>query len=78
MLGNARRVKLNHIAHTMSIVTGPGTYSNADHTEIAFIDEAGKFVEIPIEPFQEYYGDQVYPYVPNDLIESFLAEYEAK
>ena len=78
MLGNARRIKLTHpSAYQISIVTGPGTYSNSDHTEIAFMDKAGEFITTPIEPFQEYYDYQVYPYVPNDLIESFLAEYAA-
>lgn len=79
------RYKIKHpMADTISVVNGLGTYAGATTSEVAFFHK-GEWVVCPIEPFADYHDGSdwdadtaVYPYVPNDLIESFLAENRCK
>lgn len=75
------RYSIKHpLADTMSVVNGFGTYAGADTSEVAFFFK-GEWVVTPIEPFADYHDGSdwdadtaVYPYVPNDLIQSFIDE----
>ena len=75
------RYKIKHpMADTISVVNGLGTYAGANTSEVAFFFK-GEWVVSPIEPFADYHDGSdwdadtaVYPYVPNDLINAFLAE----
>lgn len=76
-----RKVKIQHpLADTLSISTGAGAYAGLYTSEIAFFLN-GQWVVDPIEPFSLYHDGTpsdadtaVYPYVPNDLIDAFIAE----
>lgn len=76
-----RKVKINHpLADTLSISTGGGAYAGMHTSEVAFF-RRGQWVVTPIEPFADYHDGSpsdadtaVYPYVPNDLIDAFIAE----
>lgn len=78
------RYKIKHpMADTISVVNGLGTHAGANTSEIAFFHK-GEWVVSPIEPFADYHDGSdwdadtaVYPYVPNNLIESFLEENKA-
>ena len=78
------RYKIKHpMADTISVISGIGTYAGANTSEIAFFHK-GEWVVTPIDPFADYHDGSdwdadtaVYPYVPNDLIESFLEENKA-
>lgn len=73
------RYKINHpMADTISVVNGFGTYAGTNTSEVAFFFK-GDWVVAAIEPFADYHDGSdwdadtaVYPYVPNDLIKSFL------
>ena len=75
------RYSIKHpLADTMSVVNGFGTYAGANTSEVAFFFK-GEWVVTPIEPFADYHDGSdwdadtaVYPYVPNDLIQSFIDE----
>jgi len=75
------RYSIKHpLADTMSVVNGFGTYAGENTSEVAFFFK-GEWVVAPIEPFADYHDGSdedadtaVYPYVPNDLIQSFIDE----
>lgn len=75
------RYKIKHpIADTISVVNHQGAYAGENTSEIAFFHK-GDWVVSPIEPFADYHDGSpedadtaVYHYVPNDLINAFLAE----
>ena len=77
---NNRRVKINHpMADTLSISTGQGAYSGENSSEIAFFKN-NDWVVIAIPEFSTYHDGSssdsdtaVYPWVPNELIDDFLA-----
>lgn len=79
-----RKVKINHpMADTISISTGTHVYSGDNSSEIAFFQNDDWQV-IAIPEFCTYHDGSdtvaataVYPYVPNELIESFLEKYRA-
>lgn len=69
-------------AATVSVVNHTGTYSDGDHSEIAFFDADDKWVTDVIAPFRPFFdgvfGDTaVYAFVPNFLIDEFLDEFGA-
>ena len=76
-----RKVKIKHPnADTLSISTGEGIYSGPSTSEIAFFLN-NEWVVTPIEPFSDYHDGSpsdsstaVYPWVPNELIDAFIAE----
>lgn len=76
-----RKVKIKHpLADTLSISTGAGAYAGMHTSEIAFFLN-NEWVVTPIEPFADYHDGSpddadtaVYPYVPNELIDAFIAE----
>lgn len=76
-----RKVKIKHpLADTLSISTGKGVYNGEDTSEIAFFCK-GNWVVVPIEPFAAYHDGSpsdastaVYGWVPNELIDAFIAE----
>ena len=80
---NNRKVKINHImADTISISTGQGAYDGENTSEIAFFKNKDWQV-IPIPEFAIYHDGSssvadtaVYPYVPNELIDTFLEKYK--
>ncbi len=75
------RYPIRHpLADIMSVVTGMHSYSGENTSEIAFFNK-GNWVVTPIEPFSDYHDGSpmdadtaVYPYVPNALINAFIAE----
>jgi len=73
-------IKIDHpLADRISVQTSPSHYASENSSEVAFF-RCGVFVTTPIEPFAQYAeaeaGDtRVYPWVPNEIIESFLEEY---
>jgi hypothetical protein len=73
-------IKINHpLADRISVQNSPSHYAGENSSEVAFF-RGGVFVTTPIEPFAKYAeaeaGDtRVYPWVPNEIIESFLEEY---
>jgi hypothetical protein len=76
-------IKINHpLATSISVQDTEHHYCTpGKSSEIAFF-KAGKFVTEFIEPFEKYsMGNQgetmVYSFVPNELIEEFLAAHEA-
>jgi hypothetical protein len=79
---NNRKVKINHpLADTISISTGEYIYSGENSSEIAFFRNR-EWVVDPIGEFSEYHDGStsdtaVYPWTPNELIESFLEKYSA-
>jgi hypothetical protein len=78
---NNRRVKIKHPnADTLSISTGKGAYAGKSTSEIAFFLN-NEWVVTPIEPFADYHDGSpsdaetaVYGWVPNNLIDAFIAE----
>jgi len=78
------RYKIKHpMADTISVVNHSFAYAGENTSEVAFFLK-GEWVVSPIEPFADYHDGSdwdadtaVYPYVPNDLIESFLEENKA-
>ena len=76
-----RKVKIKHpLADTLSISTGAGAYAGMHTSEIAFFKN-NQWVVSAIEPFIDYGYDEpdtsdtyVYGYVPNELIDAFIAE----
>lgn len=77
---NNRKVKINHpMADTISICTGFGTYSTFITSEIAFFqNDDWQVTAIP--EFAIYHDGSdadtaVYPYVPNELLDSFLEKF---
>jgi hypothetical protein len=78
---NNRKVKINHPnADTLSISTGQGAYGGENTSEIAFFLN-NEWVVIPVPEFSPYHDGSasdastaVYPYVPNELIDAFIAE----
>lgn len=69
---------IHPMADTISVINGFGAYAGENTSEIAFFCD-GEFVVEPIEPFAKYHDGStedsaVYPWVPNDLIQAFLAE----
>lgn len=81
---NNRKVKINHpMADTISISTGQGAYGGENTSEIAFFRN-NDWQVIAIPDFAIYHDGSssnadtaVYPWVPNELIESFLNKYRA-
>jgi hypothetical protein len=79
---NNRRVKINHpMADTISISTGEYVYSGENSSEIAFFRNR-EWVVSAIPEFSAYHDGStsdtaVYPWVPNELIKSFLEKYSA-
>jgi hypothetical protein len=73
------RIRITHPkADTVSIVSGGLAYAGDNTSEIAFFLK-GEWVVDPIEPFADYHDGSdsdtaVYPYVPDELIDAFLAE----
>lgn len=78
------RIAITHgDADTISISKGTGAYSDVLCREIAFFLK-GKWVVNPMEYFASYHDGSpsdastaVYGWVPNEMIESFLAKYRA-
>jgi hypothetical protein len=74
------KTKINHpLADTVSVVSGIGTYSTTSQSELAFFKD-GEWVTKVIPEFAEYHDGSpldsdtcVYPWVPNKLINDFLA-----
>ena len=75
-----RHVKINHpMADTISICTGFGTYSGESTSEIAFFQN-NDWQVTAIPEFAIYHDGSdadtaVYPYVPNELVDSFLEKF---
>jgi hypothetical protein len=76
-------IKINHpLATSISVQDSQFHYSTpGKSSEVAFFKD-GKFVTQLIEPFSQYadaeVGDTlVYGWVPNELINEFLEEFEA-
>lgn len=73
------RYKIKHpMADQISVVNHSFAYAGENTSEIAFFLR-GEWVTEPIEPFADYHDGSdwdtaVYAYVPNDLIQAFLAE----
>jgi hypothetical protein len=76
------KYRINHPkADTISVVKevfGMPAYAGKNTSEIAFFLK-GEWVVDPIEPFADYHDGSdsdtaVYPYVPDELIDAFLAE----
>jgi hypothetical protein len=75
------RIRITHPkADTVSIVSGGLAYAGDNTSEIAFFLK-GEWVVDPIEPFADYHDggpsdapSAVYLYVPDELIDAFLAE----
>jgi len=73
-------IKINHpLADRISVQNSPSHYAGKNSSEVAFFHH-GVFVTQPIEPFTQYaeaeVGDtMVYPWVPNEIIETFLEKY---
>jgi hypothetical protein len=73
-------IKINHpLADRMSVQNSPSHYASESSSEVAFF-HGGVFVTTPIEPFTQYAEPQaadtrVYPWVPNEIIETFLEQY---
>lgn len=83
MIGTSNVIKLNHpMADKISIIDHEHAYARQGSTsEIAFFMGKQWVTEI-IEPFGAYAdsmaGDtRVYAYVPNEMLDAFLAEYRA-
>lgn len=72
------KIKINHpMADQISLAKGPMGYSGENSTEIAFFLK-GQWVVDPIPEFAKYHDGStddtaVYPWVPNKLIDEFLA-----
>ena len=76
-----QRIAITHSdADMMSIAKGVGAYHNESSSEIAFFLK-GEWVVPPIQYFADYHeaclDTAIYPWVPNELIESFLDKYRA-
>ena len=73
------RYKIKHpMADTISVVNHSFAYAGENTSEVAFFHK-GEWVVSPIEPFADYHDGSaldtaVYGWVPNVLIEAFLAE----
>lgn len=72
------RYSIKHpMADTISVVNHTLAYAGENTSEIAFFLR-GEWVTEPIEPFAKYHdgceGTAVYGWVPNALIDAFLAE----
>jgi hypothetical protein len=73
-------IKIDHpLADRISVQNSPSHYASENSSEVAFF-RCGVFVTRPIEPFTKYAEEEagdtrVYPWVPNEIIESFLDKY---
>ena len=83
MIINNRKVKINHpMADTISISIGQDAYCGDNSSEIAFFKN-NDWVVIVIPEFSPYHDGSpnnsdtaVYPWVPNELIDKFLAKWK--
>ena len=73
-------VKINHqMADTISISKGDRAYCGKNSSEIAFF-QCDDWQVVPIPEFAIYHDGSdadtaVYPYVPNELVDSFLEKF---
>jgi hypothetical protein len=73
------RYKIKHpMADTISVVNHSLAYAGKNSSEVAFFHK-GEWVVTPIEPFADYHDGSdsdsaVYGWVPNKLIDAFLAD----
>lgn len=73
-------IKINHpLADRISVQNSPMHHAGENTSEVAFFRN-GVFQTAIIEEFAKYASDnagdtRVYDWVPNELIEKFLAEY---
>lgn len=78
------RYKIKHpMADTMSVIDHSLAYSGKKSSELAFFHR-GEWIVRPIPEFAQYHDGTpedhdtaVYPWVPNELIKSFLEKYSA-
>jgi len=76
---NNQRIAITHNdADMISIAKGKGAYCGKSSSEIAFFLK-DKWVVKPVKGFAEYWQQTldtaIYPWVPNELIDSFLDKY---
>lgn len=77
------KIRINHpMADTISIVSHSFAYAGENSVELAFFKN-GDWVVKPIPEFADYHDGTpedmdtaVYPYVPTNLVDDFISQYQ--